>query len=185
MWRRATPDERAFDWYAVQHEAIRLMAQRTGRSVEQIAGVLAAISPGMRWETSLIWAGKLERLHARGGRLTGVRVPTYSRANVRKAWAILNGDDPGSILSGPKVTAFYRLLADGGNATDVCVDTHAKDIAVGYRDANIRVYLPHRRSRVVEREARQAYIAVARSLGVPPHRVQGVTWMAHKRLLAS
>jgi len=89
------------------------------------------------------------------------------------------GKHPDLVLSGPKVVPFYRLLRDGGNATDVCIDTHAIDIAAGYSEQGLRETAPHRGSRG-RRLAEQAYRDVAAEVGVLPHELQAVTWVTWK-----
>lgn len=191
VYNQATPEEltEGLNWYSDAHKEIRRIARRTGSTIEQVAGVTAAISPGLRWSRNLFWAEELcvafnER------RAETLKVPTYSYANVTKAIRILTGeqpiDGPDGILSGPKVTAFYRLLRDGGNTTDVTIDGHAVSIAVNHRYGIRTGHSKLAKLPTVTPKTlgilRDAYRAAAHTLGVEPHQAQAVTWVTWRRL---
>ena len=179
-YRSADENERDYGhkWYRVQHDCCVVIAERYHTTIETVCGVVAAISPGLWWERNLYWA---EQLIAFPG-ADDIKIPTYSLANVDKAKRIINGASPDMILSGPKVTAFYRLLLDPCNDTDVCVDGHAYNIALNewkaIRDSgsgNARETT--KISKPVLRDVVKAYISVAKRLHVHPHQVQATTWI--------
>ena len=180
-------------WYHDAHKIIRRIAADYGFSVAQVAGVTAAISPGLRWSRNLFWAEEL--CHAyREKRAETLKVPTYSRMNVVKAIRILTGeqpiDGPDGILGGPKVTAFYRLLRDGGNETDVCIDGHAISIALGKRygirtgNGSVAPKLPALKGKALAQIA-DAYRAAAIFKGLEPHQMQAITWTVWRRIYLS
>jgi hypothetical protein len=192
VWHKATPLEaiEGRDWYpAAQREAAQIShlsidpALANGIpsvSIWQAAGVIAAISPGLRWERNVWWANELVQAWYRG-EAERLKVPTYSYANVRKAIRIISGESPAYVLSGPKVTAFYRLIETAGASGDVCVDSHAYNLSVGLR-APIRGDKAVRISRPALRRVRAAYIKLAGKLGVPPAVLQATTWLTWRRL---
>ena len=158
-------------WYAREHDALARLAAELGLGVRAVCGAAAAISPGMRWD----WVGDYVRaLH----RDPEAPVATYSREFVRRAVRCLNGEDPAAVLSGPKVRAFFDLLATRGQSDAVVVDGHAFNI-VRARRAPLRGDVPAaaRVTAARYRWAAAAYRRAAEILGVAPHAVQATTWL--------
>jgi hypothetical protein len=184
MWDRSSEDERyqGAHWYPDARAACQQIATRQGISNFNyiVAGVAAAISPGMRWERNLYWAELLIAAKEEAG-----KIPTYSYDNVRKALAIIDGERPDQVLRGEKVTAFYRLLRDGGNDSDVCIDGHAYSIAVGWRGPIRNTGAGQKTAVAVSkpelRRVAEAYRRLAHKLGVQPHVLQATTWLTKKR----
>ena len=162
------------EWYASARDIMVDAAHANGIRLDAACGVLAAISPGLRWSVNVRCALDIIAHAPHHG-----PVPTYSYRNVVKALNILNGETPESILGGPKVTAFYRLVLSGGNATDVCVDGHAANIARGLFTA-IRGENATRNTPKQLRTIAQAYRNAARILGVAPHVLQATLWISHR-----
>lgn len=167
-------------WYQSAHYAATLCASRgkargesLARRTRAWAGVLAALSPNVGWERNLSLA--LRAAHkgfCDGG--------TYG-ANCDKANRIINGEDPEDVLSGPKVTAFFRLIADPTNDTDVCVDRHAAHIAWGEivpdaeRENRLRRQKGAERTKIIN-----AYKLVAYRRGILPSQAQAIAWVRHR-----
>lgn len=182
VWNRATREERHLgrSWYRLARKTlIRPWADALGVTVDQFAAVTAAISPGCSWPLNVLKAADIVRAWRDGQEPKGI--PTYSYENVRKALRVLDGERPADVLGGAKVTAFYRLLRDGGNARDACVDTHVMDAAVGRRDAQIR---DSRHTRPVVRDVRLAVYAVAGLVHARPCTVAATVWVVWRRLKA-
>lgn len=179
-YRRASDRqrERGSLWYPNEGALAASIDPTLSRSV--CCAVVAAISPGLKWERNVYWSREVVDAW-KAGREYALKVPTYSHANVRKAIRILAGEDPDSVLSGPKVRAFWRLLRDGGNAEDVCVDGHAVHIARG-TDGAIRGEGSDgaRVSEAQYRVVAAAYRRAARTLGRLPYEVQATTWIARR-----
>ena len=159
------------EWYVIESERCTDFGRRFGRSLRAVAGAAAAISPGMRWD--LVFSHLAALLKDPES-----KVPTYSREFVRRAVACLNGADPADVLGGPKVTAFYRLLASGATSDDVVIDGHAMDICrftrTGIRAKGAERYgITAARYRV----AVDAYREAAEVLGEAPHAVQAGCWI--------
>ena len=168
-------------WYALERERCAAFAAKHGRTLRDVAGAAAAISPGMRWE--FVFA-HLSALRAS----PKARVPTYSRVFVERALRCFAGEDPDVVLSGPKVRAFYALLS-GADFDAVVIDGHAWNIARGEFEVFRRRpgYVPSSASRVTARRYRiavAAYREVAEVLGLAPHAVQATTWIHWRALTA-
>jgi len=166
-------------WYAREHDKLASLAAEIGQSVEAVSGAAAAISPGMRWDKVEYYVRELA-----GPNADQVVVPTYSHANTVKALQCLNGHAPADVLGGPKVRAFYALLATRGASDDVVIDGHAFNIARAERTALRGAVIPAaaRVTAARYRWAADAYRRAAELLGIAPHAVQAVTWL-HWRVL--
>ena len=68
----------------------------------------------------------------RGGQIAedyfAMTMPTL-KDNARKAWRILEGEDPEEVLGGPKVRSFYFTITDPSDPRSVVVDRHAVSVA--------------------------------------------------------
>ena len=172
-WHAADPRdlEQGLAWYDLAAcTADRIGAGRYSR--EQVAGVIAALSPMNGWRQNIAAAERLIERHA-----SGMRAPTKGyglKGNVRKAWAILRGADPLDVLSGPKVRAFYRNII--GDPDAVTVDRWAMRIALA--DPAHPGTCTARQSR----EVAEAYRSAASELGIAPRALQAATWVYFRRL---
>jgi hypothetical protein len=175
-WEACTAEERrrGAEWYHVAAHQAACIALRTGGpglcwEQPRVAGVIAALSPGLAWKENLEAAYKLLR-----GDVYLERISGYG-PNKRKALAIYDGRPPEEVLSGPKVTAFYRLIRDGGNPEDVCVDGHMLNLALGRGKLRLdSSYASKREADLV----REAFRAAGHYLGVWPCRIQAAVWVA-------
>lgn len=98
-------------WYREAAHRVMVMATRYRVSKECAAGVIAALSPRVRWAQNL----KLAELVLGGQYKKGA-----FKVNLLKAQAIARGAEPSTILRGDKVRAFYAALL--GDRTAVVVD---------------------------------------------------------------
>ena len=175
VYRRASADAIAQGrtWYEDESDALARLAFDLSLSLRAVCGAAAAISPGMRWE---LVPGYVHAL-ATARNPESLTVPTYSQEFVRRAVRCLRGENPDTVLGGPKVRAFYALLLTRGQTADVVVDGHAFNIARAVR-SNIRGgsedvprVNPSRFALVAD-----AYRRAAEIVGQPAHVVQAVAW---------
>lgn len=157
-------------WYLAAHSIAADMATRHGLTVAQAAGVLAALSPQCGWAENI----RLADAACAAGAASGHTVDAC-----RKADAILAGADPFDVLGGRKVRSFYANILRPTVAGPVTVDRHAVDMLCGRRGAV--------EDRVLERVGAYARCAavirgVARELGMRPHDVQAISWVAWRQL---
>jgi hypothetical protein len=94
-------------WYRESRHHARRIARATGVTLSQAAGVIAALSPRMRWGANVALAEEL---------CAGREVRGVFGNNLRKAERILDGERPLDVLGGDKVRAFYRAIMGDGEA---------------------------------------------------------------------
>lgn len=149
-----------------------------------IVGVIASLSPRNRWERNMQDAESMVKVYANGGNyqdLMNLKVCTF-KTGKDKAARILTGKVTDkaellAILKGPKLCEFFNCIL--GDSGDVCIDGHAYSIWVGDR-----ITLKNVPSIGVKlrRNIKADYKEAAEILGVQPHVVQAITWVAWKRL---
>lgn len=146
LYQQATAagyERHAAAWYpAAQKEAQRL-ADRYGLSLKSAAGIIAALSPVMRWQDNIEQAEQF---------ISGSRNIRQTKSNRVKAQEILLGADPDEILQpdewGHKVFYFYKQIDYAGQYYyGIPLDTHM-NYALGrprwamYRATYMRQMLP-------------------------------------------
>lgn len=168
-------------WYLDAHNFARVAGGGRAQHVKRNAGIIAALSPMNEWENNKRKAAQLISMRGRvvavKGRPNGIGLST----NVRKAVAIYNGADPEDVLSGDKVTAFYRTILDPFGDIDPVIDRHAFDIAVGERTDEKRRGILSRKG--VYAEFAHVYREAAKIAGIGAAQMQAVTWVAWKEAL--
>jgi len=174
-FRAATPSDRetGVGWYTAAH---RVAAALDPRDPIRAAAVIAVLSPLLPWPRNVTEA----RNAYTGGPIRALG------PNARKALRIVAGEDPEFIVSGPKVRAFWRTIADPAEPQAVVVDRHAIDVAAG------RVLGDRVRSTYVARAGaydavsemyRRAARRLSREHGLlfTPATVQAITWVYWRR----
>lgn len=149
----ATPEEfeEGREWYRRANDLAVELAQKTfggsPRCVEdndqwdeelaKAVGVIAVLSPQESWDRNVEKARRIydEWNATRTGRPIGDYRMLDSwpglKASAVKALRILDGEKPEDVVSGPKVTAFYRAILDPHDPRGIVIDRHAFDVAVG------------------------------------------------------
>jgi hypothetical protein len=204
-FRAATDGDRAvgYGWYARARDLAEKLATDWGTgvggtredAVRKAAGVIAALSPRLAWRKNVEYAelaymtyGQI--LNGTLGAMFGEAcfagsIPTLN-ANARKAYRILNGEDPEDVLGGPKVRAFYFTIVNPQDPRAVVVDRHAIDItfgqvlndqarglALGRKGAYDKVSELYRRAaRIISAELGEVWT---------PAQVQATTWTYWRR----
>ena len=157
-------------WYDTARLTAAALAAGTNLSVEQAAGVIAALSPRVRWETNVAAAARMISDAGRTKRMPSVA--GYNR-NCEKAWAIANGASPFDVLGGPKVTAFHANICGDENA--VTIDVWAARAAEGV--TNMRAPSGKRYTALAD-----AYRMAARARNVSPMVMQATVWVYVRRI---
>ena len=154
-------------WYGHAHRIASSIAQDTGYSTRQVAGVIAALSPQNGWEQNVP--------AARTACERGTAARLHTGCQVRKADAILAGAEPLDVLKGNKERSFFGNIVDPTDPSHVTIDRHAHDVAVGRRFGVADRGLG---SRYRYANLALAYRRAAAILGVSPSTVQAVVWQA-------
>lgn len=160
-------------WYRDRNCEANRLAEENGLTIRQTAGIIAAVSPGLRWEKNVECAERI----IRGESLNGLGVRWYN--GVRKAERILAGHDPDVVLKGNKVRAFASCIVNPSDSVAVCIDGHAYAIWCGRRIPLDDV--PPLNNRLYHRIAGD-YVFVAKVLSIRPCQLQAVTWCCWRRL---
>ena len=176
LYSQANKDqmERGLHWYGDAHTLARALAKLGNVTVEQAAGVIAALSPACPWERNIMEAQWL---------LTGnenVSFTTYP-ANVDKAYRIKSGGKPLDILGGKKVRSFYALIINPSDPYSVCVDRHAVECITHRKwrsDQEKQSFLRSQYDRAAD-----VFRSLAAELDLLPHQVQAITWTVQRELL--
>ena len=134
-YARASATDRAegLAWYENAHEVAVQLGARYGVTTRDACGVLAALSPGRQWGMNVQDADTFLDEWSHGAR--GKRLPlvgSYGWRNILKAAKCASGIDPMEVLGGFKVRAFYACMFNP-QSVDVCIDRHAKSVALGYK----------------------------------------------------
>ena len=156
-------------WYDTARLTAAALAAGTALGIGHAAGVIAALSPRVRWSTNVEAASTL--ISAAGRTVVAPSVAGYS-ANRDKAWAIANGASPSDTLGGPKVRSFFANIM--GDEDAVTIDVWAARAAEGV--SNKRAPSGKRYAGLVE-----AYRMAARARDVSPMVMQATVWVYIRR----
>jgi len=149
-----------------------------------IVGVIAALSPRNRWERNMQDAESMIKVAANGGNyqdLMNLKVCTFKTGKDKAARIltdkVANKTELLAILKGPKLCEFFNCIL--GDSGDVCIDGHAYSVWIGDRITLANVPSIGKKLR---QNIKADYREAAKILGVQPHVVQAITWVAWKRL---
>lgn len=167
VYRNATANNlrSGLSWYMDAHLFARILDPA---NIDRAAGVIAAMSPMMSWETNKKAAERAYHYKSADG--LGL-----SR-NVAKANQILGGADPLDVLGGNKVRAFFATIVDPQCDADPVIDRHAYDIAVGQVTDDKERGTLSRKGRY--HDFGLCYRLAAHVAGISPSQMQAVTWVA-------
>lgn len=162
------------EWYA---KCYRTAAAMLPNDPKRAAGVIAILSPRVRWATNLQWAAQIIAAAERGD---AEPPPVHTGAMRAIAWRIAtNQERPETAIRGIKTSNFYRAIIGDGSA--VTIDVWARRAAEGnWRDWHVKSETGARdvsMSNKIYREIAAAYTAAAEALGVPARDVQAAVWV--------
>jgi hypothetical protein len=165
--------EGGHNWY----EKANTIATKLGKgNVEKGAGIIAALSPQTGWGRNLMLATSMVK--------TGVA--KHTEDNVVKAQRILAGEHPLDVLGGPKVTNFYKNIANPSDPEPITIDRHAHDIPMGIPFRGKKKSTEPSPNLGLDTKGRykhfqDSYRTAAGELGIEiPHKVQATTWVTHR-----
>lgn len=179
-----TDKQQGQSWYARALAFARNLAADHNLDATAIVAVIASLSPRNKWERNMQDAESMVKVFAAGGDyddLMNLKVCTFSTGKQKAAKIltenITDRDELLAILKGPKLCEFFNCIL--GDSGDVCIDGHAYSIWVGDRITLANVPSIGKKLR---QTIKADYQEAARILGVQPHVVQAITWVAWKRL---
>lgn len=164
-----------FDFYPGANGLCRLIASmHPPVTVNQIAGIYAALSPMNTWDTNV--ANVLDVM-----RLGWNSTVNTTHINHWKALAIMHGADPIEALGGgKKVHAFYLSIANPDDNTHVPVDRHLICLALGVKitsNAELSAYT----SAELYGKIEAAYLDLGKREGIG-NRLASIAWFVQRRI---
>lgn len=176
VYKQAAPEdvEHGKVWYDSAHQFCLEIGSRYNCSVDKVAGIVSALSPGCTWEQN-----KRDAINAIHSLVHGtpMKVSTYGQF-VEKVFRIWDGEDVALVLNGPKITAFYYNILRPDLCEHVCIDRHAFKIARGIRKGGATALTAKQM-----RDTQAAYMQAASELGLRPNQLQAITWVTYKKIV--
>lgn len=170
-------------WYSDANEICDKIATKYKTDTWLVAGVVAALSPNVRWERNVTDAELIlaaEYADDVDWRSTTVSAYPLNRA---KAVTIMDNnltasDDIHSVLNGNKTKAFFTCISNPKDFDAVCVDGHARCIFYGVREALKSKSMGDREYNHIANAYREAARIISDIEGehILPMQVQAVTW---------
>jgi len=155
-------------WYHHAKDDVAMMAAHYGLEFETVAAIVAVLSPGNKWASNVGAADAVLSGHT--------QVAAYP-ANIAKAKKILATGDT-SIVTGPKVTVFFRSLVDPTSVeNEMVLDGHAINIWRGERRPLKGQVSPTKSERA---QMLADYAEAAKRSGMTIQGVQALTWYCWK-----
>lgn len=156
-------------WYKHANQLCQNLSTETGLALENVCGILAALSPQVSWNInirsceSIVRTGKIDKDY------------TGYKANVEKAYLCLSGN-PLDILGGQKVRAFYSNILDPTKSTDVTIDVHMGRVLFDKMslESGEESYIFSKRGNL---EAQALIQHEAKRKRVKPHVLQAALWV--------
>lgn len=164
-------------WYPDAHLFAESLGNGTLEDTYAFSGIIAAFSPLTPWQRNVMLA---ERAASVSTPSEVMSFPTLGTAR-KAAFRILAGEDWNDVLKGLKVRAFASGIWHSGNADDVCVDVHAKDVAYGvpFTGVGNKRTTPSNPRNISEyRAIAEAYTIAAHEIGIGPQTLQAIVWTA-------
>ena len=168
-------------WYHIANRFAQTIANKHDLTLVQTAAILAALSPATHWAQNII---DTEALIINGLEAT---VSTYHRNKI-KASLFLSGElDPiahyvaDKKYSWTKTAAFFSNILNPDEIGKVTIDRHAIRIAHGHNmTAEEAIYYANTPRKY--NATSESFYTVAADVGLLPHQLQAVTWLAYRRL---
>ena len=192
VFRESTIDEfgEGVEWYKNANRICKKLSRDSGVTFAKACGVFAGLSPNNHVATNESDARRMLNA-SRFGKHFDVTVSTYDLNKFKSASVI---DCPVNsskrileIIKGKKVQAFYKCIKDvKTNKDSVCIDGHAKAIAMGVRFtvSNPKSNVTPKQYDVLVDCYKTATNIINRkyNLNLLPFQVQAVTWVTWRRL---
>ena len=141
------------------------------------AGVIAALSPRLRWDKNAAYARLAYTLKGYEVSEVANYIPTLNNSRT-KALRMVNGEHVSDVLGkGLKTNAFWDNILNPHTSKSVTVDKHAFDIANGVRTGYSTVITDK-----AYREIADLYREAALIAGIAPLHMQAITWVTWRNM---
>lgn len=166
---KATHWESGYRWYKHAYQFASHLSEETGLPLENVVGVIAALSPQVSWESNCYSAESVVRYAQIDKRYGGYY------ANVEKAYQCLTAP-PLKVLGGAKVLAFYHNILNPYNPEYVTIDTHIARILFDTLELTDK-HIAYIFSKKGNSLAQQCLRKVASHRNVNPVALQAALWL--------
>jgi hypothetical protein len=176
-YNEATTEEKEYwgKWYYKAKAIVEKLAEEYQIPLNIMAGIVATLSPGNRWNSNITAAKRLIEKYKFG--IPHERINSYSK-QIEKARKILETGDLSNII-GPKVTVFYKSLVNPDEIkNDLVLDSHAINIWRG--DTRRKIKKTPQPSKSEREQMIVDYKKASEILGVSVQEIQAVTWYIWK-----
>lgn len=180
LYYLATEEERAkgLVWYKEAKAFAEGLAAKYDLSLEQVTGVIAALSPQCPWSTNCKQAAEFIRTKG------NTPVTTY-HANKKKAKAILKGEPPLEVLTPvrpertSKTISFFKNILNPETSDEVTIDTIV--IRAWFDNPRIDAKKGFNNGSILKR-IREDIKTLANEHGLRPNQAQAIIWTVWKRI---
>lgn len=180
LYYLATEEERrkGLTWYQEAKRFAEGLAAKYDLSLEQVTGIIAALSPRCPWNTNCKQAKEFIRTKG------NTSVTTYHN-NKKKARAILRGANPIEVLTPTrpdrafKTLAFYKSILDPESSEEIVIDTIM--IRAYFNDPNYNENKTFNRGGQL-RKIKESIRVLASGYGLKPMQLQVILWQTWKRI---
>jgi hypothetical protein len=179
VFHSATDDQinAGHNWYSDANRIAYALANTYHSNIENVIGVIAAVSPLNSWGNNINLAGRIVAGHTIGMPVTN----GYLQNGLIKANSILDDpyfhNYPEIYLKSQKIAAFYDSILNNGMGTLVCVDRHAYSIAIDEKLTN-STRLTNLQYRIIA----NAYNIASNDLNdIPVQILQAITWVVWRQ----
>ena len=141
------------------------------------AGVIAALSPRLRWDKNALYARMAYNLKGYPIDEVANYIPALGNSRT-KALRMVNGEHVSDVIGkGLKTRAFWHNILNPYDSNEVTVDKHAFNIANGERSGyDISI------TDKAYREIADLYRDAAHVAGIAPLQMQAITWVTWRNM---
>jgi hypothetical protein len=173
-------------WYKQANEINKLMAVKYKLTEIQTAGIIAALSPGTKWNQNIIDSNNLCSLLNTGTNINRITCTTYGQNKLKAHYLYLNSNltekEVFTVLLGcskhiNKTSSFFLNILHPDRSDNITIDRHAYRINLGINEM-LNLVLTEKRYKLME----LAYKTASNQLNISAIELQAVVWLTFRRL---
>jgi hypothetical protein len=165
------------NWYIEVNELAKEFSLKTGYSIMQISGVIAALSPQTSWELNKVYLVRFLK--------DGIKATSNTHLNKIKAEKCLkatNVEQIKRILKGNKTKSFFFNIAFPDVDKIATIDRHAMAICLQNPQKVNAIKEPVQLTTIQYNFFESCYVQAAEKLGLKTLELQAATWIVYRRL---